>query len=78
MKNNKFYKLIEKLFPLNRSLAGPANLKTLHELKKINKNLNNLYSNNKDLNNKNLNKNSNNKVLNKNNEDLSNKGTINN
>ncbi len=39
MKNNKFYKLIKKLFPLNRSLAGPANLKTLHELKKINKNL---------------------------------------
>ena len=39
MKNNKLYKLIKKLFPLNRSLAGPENLKTLRELKKINPNL---------------------------------------
>ena len=36
MKNNKFYKLIKKLFPLNRSLAGPENLKTFRQLKKIN------------------------------------------
>ena len=34
MKNNKFYKLIKKLFPLNRSLAGPENLKTFRQLKK--------------------------------------------
>ena len=34
MKKNRFYKLIKKLFPLNRSLAGPENLKTLKELKK--------------------------------------------
>ena len=39
MKKNRFYKLIKKLFPLNRSLAGPENLKTLKELKKINSNL---------------------------------------
>ena len=34
MKNNKLYKLIKKLFPLNRSLVGSENLKTLRELKK--------------------------------------------
>ena len=39
MRENKFYKLIEKLFPLNRSLAGPENYKTLKELKKVNKKL---------------------------------------
>lgn len=39
MKKNKIYKLIEKLFPLNRSLAGPENFKTLKELKKINPHL---------------------------------------
>ena len=35
----KIYKLAEKLFPYNRSLAGKDNLKTLIELKKIFKNL---------------------------------------
>ena len=39
MIKNKFYKLIENLFPLNRSLAGPDNLKTLQKLKKINADL---------------------------------------
>tara|TARA_B100001093_G_scaffold499558_1_gene548922 strand:+ start:25 stop:1317 length:1293 start_codon:yes stop_codon:yes gene_type:complete len=39
MKNNKFYKLIQTLFPYNRSLAGPENYKTLLVLKKINPNL---------------------------------------
>jgi aminopeptidase-like protein len=47
MKKNRFYKLIKKLFPLNRSLAGPENLKTLEELKKINSNLK-IYSFNSD------------------------------
>ena len=39
MKQNKFYKLIKKLFPYNRSLAGPENYKTLKVLKKINPSL---------------------------------------
>ena len=30
----KIYKLAEKFFPYNRSLAGTGNLKTLKELKK--------------------------------------------
>ena len=37
------YNLIKKLMPLNRSIAGPANLLTLLELKKINQKLNIKY-----------------------------------
>ena len=37
------YNLIKKLMPLNRSIAGPANLLTLLELKKVNQKLNIKY-----------------------------------
>jgi aminopeptidase-like protein len=37
------YNLIKKLIPLNRSIAGPANLLTLLELKKVNRKLNIKY-----------------------------------